>query len=103
MGQTKSRNLLGQQHHAISLDKKIMQPLRLKKNHATSWDKKKSRNLFGQNKRRNLWGQKKSRNLLRQKKSRNLLGLNFVFAISWDKESHATSWDKKITQPLGTK
>ena len=44
----KSRNLLGQKNHVISWDKNITQPLRTKKNHATSQDKKKhnlSKNL----------------------------------------------------------
>ena len=74
---------------------KITQPLKTK-NHTTSQDKKKLRNLSGQKtitqppvtkkKSRNLSGQaKKSHNLSGQKQLHNLFG------------------QKKITQPLGTK
>ena len=52
-----------------------MQPLNTKKNHATSWDEKKSHNILGQKNYATSWdkkitrplGTKKSRKLLRQK------------------------------------
>ena len=62
-----------------------MQPLGTKINHATSQDKKKSRNIFGQ---------KKITQPLETKKSGKLLG---------QKEITQPVRTKKITQPLGTK
>ena len=52
LGQKKSRNLSGKKKKSCDLSgqKKIMQPRRPKKNHATSWAKKISRNLLGQKK-----------------------------------------------------
>ena len=47
-------------------------------------------------------GTKKSRNLQGRKKITQPLGTKKNHATSWDK-NHATSQDKKITQPLGTK
>ena len=79
-----------------------MQPLRTKKNYATSRDKKKSRNLLGQK----LFTQalkKKSCNLSGQIKNHPTSWDKKNHATSWDKNNHATTWDKKIMQPLETK
>ena len=67
MGQQKKRNLLRQ--------KKFMQPLKTKKNHATSRDEKKSHNILGQKN----------------------------YATSWDKKITKPLGTKKITQTLETK
>ena len=69
--------------------------------HATSWDRKKLRNLLGQKNHATSrdqkivqpLGTKQSRNILGQRKSRNLLR----------QKNDTTLRDKKITQPLGTK
>ena len=51
----------GQKIHPTSRTKKIMHPLKTKKNHATPQDKNKSRNLLGQKKiKQPLGTQKKS-------------------------------------------
>ena len=63
------------------------------KNHATSWDKKKLRNLSGQKKCATYWDKTKQAISGDLEKSCNLLG----------QKNDATSCDKKMTQPLGTK
>ena len=91
---TNSRNLFGQ--------KKIMQPLGTK-NQTTSWEiekifkprrtKKYQANLLGPKKVTQPLGTKKNHAPSRTKKFCNLLG----------EKNHATSWNKKIMQPLGGK
>ena len=82
LGTKKSNNLSGQKSHATSSDKK-------------------SRNLPGQKKIRNLSGGKIDA-LFGTKKSRILLGQNKIMLPLGTKGNHATFWDKKITQTVGT-
>ena len=102
-GQKKSCNLLGQ--------KKITQPFRTKKNQATFWSKKKIRQPFGTKKVLQLLGTKKITQSLRTKKNDETFQDKKIMLLT-QKEScnlclgtnknHATSWDKKIIQPLRT-
>ena len=70
LAQKKSCNLLAKKKSCnLTAKKNLMQPLTTKRNHATSWRKKKSRNLLAQKKEScNLDAKKKSLNLLAQKK-----------------------------------
>ena len=109
-------------NHATSRDKKITQPLKTNKNHATIWGKRNNALFWDKNNHATPWKRKKSQattrdkkkshNLLGQNKSRNLSGQNKKPATSRDKKiiqplrtqkNQATSGDKKMTQPLETK
>ena len=67
------------------------------KNHATSLDKKKSRNLSGE-KTHATSQDKKIMQPVGPKKIMYYFGMNKI-----EIKNHATSWGKKFTQPLGTK
>ena len=83
-----------ERNYKTSLDKKIMHPLGTKTNHATSQDKKNNLTSWEENKSHKLLGPKKIMPpLVTNKKSCNLSG---------QQKNCATSWDKKITQPLRT-
>ena len=78
--------------------KKITQPLGATENHKTS-RKKITQPLGTKNKIMQQREEKKSRNLLGQKKSSNLSGQTKIMQPFATTKNHATSKDKKITQP----
>ena len=86
----------GNKSHPNSWDKKIMQPLNTKINHATSGDNKKiTQPLVTKKIMQQIGTKKKSHKRWGQKKPSNLSGQKKITQPSTTKKNHATSWGRK--------